>query len=93
MKIFNKVILSTLLVLTAASAQADSYQYKMLFNPTEPMLNAETKGRVMIYDRMESEMIDVAMQKQFDRIQNMMFVRTQYKNEEGEPEKESEDCD
>lgn len=72
---------------------ADDYQQKVLFSPSSSMLQAEAKGRVMIYDRLKSETIEQAMTQQFDRIENMMFVNTLYKRENGNHEVEEEDCD
>ena len=71
----------------------DQYQYKMLLNPTEKMLEAESRGYIMIYDGLENRVVEKAMTEQFDRIENMMFVGTRYLQENGELLYEEDDCD
>ena len=46
----------------------------------------------MIYDQMENETVELALNQQFDRIENMMFVRTRYVQEDGSIDQE-DDCD
>ena len=38
----------------------------------------------MIYDGLESKVIDKAMDEQFDRIDHMMFTRIHHESEEGD---------
>lgn len=81
------------LLTTVSSAQAyDSYQLKVLFTPTKSDIEAEAKGRVMIYDGLKNETVEEALNAQFGRIDRMMFVRTQFIQENGEYETE-EECD
>ena len=69
----------------AGPAQAqDSWQEKMLFNPSASQLELEKRGRVMIYDGLKDTQVTEAMDTQFDRIQSMMFVRTVATDPEGE---------
>ncbi len=89
---------TTLLALSflasSASTIADNgYQQNVLFSPGPSILQAEAKGRIMIYDGLQNETIELAMNEQFDRIENMMFVRTQYLQEDGEYEVEEDGCD
>ena len=44
-----------------------------LFEPTQADLNAEAKGRVMIYDGLTGT--DSALSEQFDGPGHMMFIR------------------
>jgi len=81
-----------LLALSSLSAQADSYQENVLFSPSEYQLKAEAKGRIMIYDQLYNKTVELALNTQFDRIENMMFVRTQHVLEDGSIEEE-DDCD
>jgi len=72
---------------------ADDYQDTVLFSPSPGILLAEAKGRIMIYDGLENETVELAMSEQFNRIENMMFVRTQYIQEDGDYEVEEDGCD
>ena len=59
-------------------------------NPPESQINAEQRGRIMIYDGMKDTQIQKAMDTQFDRIESMMFVRTIVTNDEGDAVLDSE---
>jgi hypothetical protein len=61
----------------------DSWQEKMLFNPSVSQLELEKRGRVMIYDDIKESQVARAMDLEFERIQSMMFVRTIATNSEG----------
>jgi len=90
----KNVLLTSLLMFTGTSAFAeDSYQIKMLFTPTESMLMTEAEGNIMIYEGLDSETVDRAMNEQFDRIDNMMFVRIQHVQDDGEYLVEDDGCD
>jgi hypothetical protein len=65
----------------------------MLFEPPESMLLAEARGRVMIYDGLHSKTVNLAMDEQFDRIDNMMFTRIHHVEDNGEIEIEDDGCD
>lgn len=81
----NKTLFGLILVIGASVAQAEeSYQERVLFDPSESNLAAEARGRVMIYDGLKEEDVDRALETQFDRIQNMMFINTQRVQEDGE---------
>ena len=89
----ENLLLTSLLILTSTSAFAtDSYQHKMLFTPSDSMLKTEAKGRIMIYDGLASETVDRAMNEQFDRIDNMMFIRIHHIQDDGENLVEDDDC-
>jgi hypothetical protein len=81
-----------LAITTQASYAGDTYQYKVLFNPSETNLASEKRGRVMIYDGMTEEEVDFAMEHQFDRIENMMFINTKRRTETGEYVEDDDDC-
>ena len=86
-------LLVTISVLMPLSVYAsDDYQYKVLFSPSPANLQAETNGRVTIYDGLKSTTVHRAMDEQYDRIENMMFVRTVYEQEDGEVEIEDDGC-
>lgn len=84
------------ILLTSMPHQAnavDSFQEKMLFDPPESMLLAEARGRIMIYDGLDSNSVNRAMDEQFNRIDNMMFTRIHHAQENGEVEIEDDGCD
>lgn len=46
--------------------------------PSQVERNDEAKGKVFIYDGLEADKIDQAMDDYFERIGNMMFIRVHY---------------
>ena len=91
-KFSQKLVLCSMLAISVTSVSAGNYQEKMLLSPSELILVAEARGRVMIYDGLKNETVEKAMDEQFSRIDSMMFVRTLYKQESGEVVAD-EDCD
>ncbi len=90
----KNILLASLLAMSATSALAtDSFYQKTLFEPSDSILKAESRGRIMIYDSMDSETVDRAMDEQFDRIDNMMFVRTHYIQASGDHYVDDDGCD
>jgi len=93
-------VLAFVIVLAAtgiAPANADdsatsTYVRNALFNPSRTQLNAETRGRVTIYDGLHNSEVETALNTQFGRIDNMMFVRTRHTLEDGSVEQD-DDCD
>ena len=90
---FATSLLFSLLMLTASCAHAaDSFQLKMLLSPSNAMLEAEARGRVMTYDGLDSATVDQALNEQFDRIDNMMFTRIHHVQEDGDYLVEDDGC-
>ena len=84
-KNLTHTLFGLILALGISVAQAEmSYQEKVLFNPSESNLAAEARGRVMIYNGLKEEDVDLALDTQFDRIENMMFINTRRQQEDGE---------
>ena len=54
---------------------APDWQLKLLMTPTPSQIAAEQRGRVFIYDSLEMGHINNALDRNFDRIENMMFTR------------------
>lgn len=52
-----------------------NWQERRLFQPTTQQLQQERQGQVFIYDGLEQDTVQKAMDANFDRIQNMMFTR------------------
>ena len=86
--------LTLLLLAGVAPAQAeqlallesqDTWQHNVLFEPTPTQLKREDKGSIMIYDGLTDVTVAKALDKQFDRIENMMFTRVIRTGESGAP--------
>jgi hypothetical protein len=55
------ILVASLLTLTTTSAFADSSFYnKTLFSPSDSILRAESRGRIMIYDGLNNETVERA---------------------------------
>ena len=76
----------------AADDISDNYDQNVLFNPSEAVLLAEARGRVTIYDGLEHRVVDQALDTQFQRIDNMMFVRTRETLPDGSEETDDDGC-
>ncbi len=89
------LIITTIAALSAVTSvhAEDSYQQRVLFNPSENQLDAESRGHIMIYDGMQLSEVNRAMDEHYDRIENMMFVRTVIPIEFGDDEVEEDGCD
>ncbi len=57
---------------------------RRLFKPTPAELQAEASGRIYIYDGLRDIDVARAMDEQYERIENMMFIRTQVTDNVGE---------
>lgn len=88
----NTLLASLLALITTPVFAVDNYQKNALLNPSDSLLKAEARGRIMIYDGLQIAMIDKAMDEQFDRIDSMMFVRTQHPMANGQVEVEDDGC-
>ncbi len=90
---------SIILAMSSQPAFADEAAYqlqqKMLFEPSSHMLQSEVQNnRVFIYEGMKLADVDKAMDEQFDRVDNMMFIKTRVINPEtGHEEIDDSDCD
>jgi hypothetical protein len=66
-----------------ALADSMSWQERRLFTPTEGQLMAERRGQVMIYDQLDADVVDKALDSNFQRVQNMMFIRVKHRAQDG----------
>jgi hypothetical protein len=88
--VFSAVLLAVPFVAvfgSAAVADDMDYQWQMqlLFSPTQQQLQLENQGEIIIYRGVKSIDIALAMDRYFDRIDNMMFVNTVQTDDDGEP--------
>lgn len=74
------------------ASQSGNWQLEMLHEPSPAQLKIEKRGRVFIYDQLHDAEIELAMNTQFERIERMMFVRTQQTTQDGETETD-DGCD
>ena len=83
--------------LNSAAADEDriyQIQKKRLDRPSRVVRKAEQlRQSVFIYESMKQQDVENAMEQQFDRIENMMFIKTRLLNEEGEEEIEEDGCE
>lgn len=71
------------------------FQLQRLLAPTPAELQAEQEGSVFIYDSLEIGQVDEALDRHFERIQNMMFIRIHHlpPTAVGPAEVEDDGCD
>lgn len=71
---------------------APGFQERQLLSPTTTQQRMEQQGRVQVYDGLDEGMVDRALDTQFSRVQNMMFVGVRHTTDDGE-EYADDDCD
>jgi len=75
----------------------DRYDLRRLMQPSAAELASEERGRVHIYDSLEINEVNAALDENFERIQNMMFTRIHHLPPPGagpeEAEVEDDGCD
>ena len=76
----------------AGTSDGESWYRNQLLNPSAGQIKAEQRGRVAIYDGLHESTVDRALDSQFGRIENMMFVRVTHTTPEGD-EWADDDCD
>ena len=87
------LLMGLLLAPVATTAgEADRFQQNALFNPGDSQLQAEARGRIMIYDGLDNNVVERAMDEQFNRIENMMFVRIRNTQPSGEVSYDDDGC-
>ncbi len=79
----------------------NNWSKKQMFEPGNSLLRAESKGRITIVERATDVQVEQFMDKQFNRIENFMFVSTVITEESGEiaydentgdPQVEDDEC-
>lgn len=86
-------VLALLLALPPSAGAADpsadenlqKWQLRRLFLPTERELAHELKGNVYIYEGLTDHQVEQALDRNFERIEYMLFLGTRRTDESGEP--------
>ena len=73
----------------------DRYDLRRLMQPSAAELAAEERGHIHIYDSLEYNEVEAALDQNFERIQNIMFTRIRHLPPTGAGPAEVEDdgCD
>jgi len=58
-------------------------EQRRLFSPTPAELRAEAGGRIYIYEGLSESDVARAMEEEFERVGNMMFIRVKKTDEQG----------
>lgn len=61
-----------------SSPTPDDWQTGRLMTPTPSHPAAESKGQVSVYDSLDINQVEAALDASFDRIQHMMFTRVRH---------------
>ena len=79
-------------IATAAKGATDvsEIERRRLFEPTSGELRAEAAGRIYIYEGLRDTDVERALEEEFKRVQNMMFIRVKPTDEGGNPRKDPE---
>jgi hypothetical protein len=91
----NSAIVSLIALISVPGGPAiaiQDWQLQRLLEPTPAHLNSERQGRVYIFDGLHESTVDRALDTQFGRIQNMMFVDVRHTADDG-TEYFDDDCD
>ena len=87
------LLVGTLLATLPPGAIAeDSFQMNALFSPSQAQLRAEARGHIMIYDSLDEQVVERALDEQYERIENMMFTRIRHAEPDGDVSVEDDGC-
>lgn len=70
------------------AADVSEIERRRLFEPTSGELRAEAAGRIYIYEGLRDRDVERALEEEFKRVQNMMFIRVKPTDEGGNPAKD-----
>jgi len=68
-----------------SASDLSAIEKRRLFEPTDAELQQEAKGRIYIYDGLHDTDIARAMDEEFARVENMMFIRVRNTDKNGAP--------
>ena len=66
-----------------ATPSLEKWQMNMIYQPSGPVLERESKGFVFIYDGFSETQVDQILDDRFGRIDNMMFTRVKLTDNSG----------
>ena len=92
---FKPLLIIPLALLTGFAGQVSAtqgWQERRLLAPSAAQQRMEQRDRVYIYDGLHEDTVDHALDTQFERVENMMFVGVRHTTEDGE-EYSDDDCD
>ena len=69
----------------AAEPAYQQLEMRRLFEPTESELRNEARGGVYIYEGLTDRAVNRAMEEEFERVENMMFINTIRTDAQGTP--------
>ncbi len=69
---------------SGSAADVAAIDHRRLFHPTPTERAAEARGRIYIYDGLRDVDVQRALDEEFDRVENMMFIRTRKTEPDGE---------
>jgi hypothetical protein len=68
----------------------DTWQMNRLFKPSPEQRSYERRGDVVIYDGLTDIKVELALNQNFERIQNMMFTRVVLTGKNGKPQRDAD---
>jgi len=78
--------------IAVAQGQEMNWEMKQLHAPSPFLLAREQRGQVTIFDGLPSTEVDLALDQQFERMDNLMFIRTRHVSDDGDVTVD-DDCD
>lgn len=84
--------LTTALLWSSAGTATDvsDIELRRLFEPTKAELAAEEQGRIYIYDGLRDTDVQRALDEEFERVDQMMFIRIRKTDEDGEVKRDAD---
>ena len=74
----------------AVATDLSEIEQRRLFDPTEAELATEAEGRIYICGGLTDRDVQWAVNEEFERVENMMFVRTRKTDEAGEVKRDAD---
>jgi hypothetical protein len=75
---------------TVAATDVSEIELRRLFEPTQAELAAEERGRIYIYDGLRDVDVQRALDEEFERVDNMMFIRIRKTDDDGKVKRDAD---